>query len=310
MSLSSPRNAGGIGAWLELMRVSNSPTVVTNVLAGTAVGLQARLSAIDVPFGQALLVLFGVVLVYLAGMALNDAFDARIDARERPGRPIPSGRITVARAAFAGFALLGVGTATLAFASPSTAWWALALAAFVVLYDLLHAVVPGGFLLMAACRGLVFVIAAFATSSDTDWSLLQWVAGGAFAYVAAVSIAARDEVRGFGMLARRASWALPVAACAPLGMWFVEGASPEGALSATLGVGAIAFAVVSVVGGIRAARNGAARFAVPAAVGIWIGAIPLVDAATCFLLGRPLLGLLCLGLWGIAGALRPRFAAS
>jgi hypothetical protein len=65
-----------------------------------------------------------------------------------------------------------------------------------------------------------------------------------------------------------------------------------------------------VVGGIRTARNGAARFAVPAAVGSWIGAIPLVDAATCFLLGRPLLGLLCLGLWGMAGALRPRFAAS
>jgi 4-hydroxybenzoate polyprenyltransferase len=310
MSLSSPRNAGGVGAWLTLMRVSNSPTVVTNVLAGIAVGLQARLSTIDVPLGQTLLVLFGIVLVYLAGMVLNDAFDARIDARERPGRPIPSGRISVGRAMVAGFAMLGIGTATLAVASPATAWWALALAAFVVLYDLLHALVPGGFLLMAACRALVFVIAALATSTGTDWAILQWVAGGAFAYVAAVSLAARDEVRGFGLLARRASWALPVAACAPLGMWFAEGVAPDGALSATLGVGAIAFAVVSVVGGIRTARNGAARFAVPAAVGSWIGAIPLVDAATCFLLGRPLLGLLCLGLWGMAGALRPRFAAS
>jgi hypothetical protein len=49
---------------------------------------------------------------------------------------------------------------------------------------------------------------------------------------------------------------------------------------------------------------------VPVAVGIWIGAIPFIDAAPCFLLGRPFLGLACLGLWGVAGALRPRVAAS
>jgi hypothetical protein len=28
------------------------------------------------------------------------------------------------------------------------------------------------------------------------------------------------------------------------------------------------------------------------------------------MLGRPFLGLACLGLWGVAGALRPRIAAS
>ncbi|MGH8999965.1 MAG: UbiA family prenyltransferase, partial [Acidimicrobiia bacterium] len=31
--------------------------------------------------------------LYLAGMALNDWADRDIDARERPGRPIPSGRV-------------------------------------------------------------------------------------------------------------------------------------------------------------------------------------------------------------------------
>ena len=38
--------------------------------------------------------------LYAAGMVLNDAFDAELDARERPERPIPSGRIA-RRAAFA-----------------------------------------------------------------------------------------------------------------------------------------------------------------------------------------------------------------
>ena len=31
--------------------------------------------------------------LYLAGMVFNDVFDRRIDARERPNRPIPSGRV-------------------------------------------------------------------------------------------------------------------------------------------------------------------------------------------------------------------------
>ena len=303
-------NRGGPGAWLELMRVSNAPTVVTNVLAGIAVGLQARLSAIDVPIGTTALVLTGVVIVYMAGMVLNDAFDARIDARERPGRPIPSGRIGEARARFVGIAMLLVGTGMLAVASGATMWWAITLAALVVLYNLLHALVPGAFLLVAACRGLVPVIAALATSVGTDPSLLQWVAGGTAAYVAAVSLAARDEVRGFGRIARLGCWLLPFAACAPLGMWFAEGVRPEGAFLVTGGVAAVAFAVTSVIAGIRTASIGAARYSVPVAVGTWLGAIPLIDAATCFLLGRPLLGMVCIGLWGLAGALRPRFASS
>ena len=35
--------------------------------------------------------------LYAAGMVLNDAFDAELDARERPERPIPSGRISRSR---------------------------------------------------------------------------------------------------------------------------------------------------------------------------------------------------------------------
>jgi hypothetical protein len=61
---------------------------------------------------------------------------------------------------------------------------------------------------------------------------------------------------------------------------------------------------------LRASRRGAARFAVPAAVGAWIGAIPLLDASACFLLGRPGLGACCIGLWAFARVLRPVFAAS
>ena len=40
--------------------------------------------------------------LYLSGMVLNDVFDREVDARERPKRPIPSGRISVKSAAILG----------------------------------------------------------------------------------------------------------------------------------------------------------------------------------------------------------------
>ena len=88
---------------LKLGRVSNLPTVWTNALAGLALagGFLAPLPL--------LLLLAAASLAYVGGMYLNDAFDARIDAIERPERPIPSGAIS-ARAVFvAGFAMLGAG---------------------------------------------------------------------------------------------------------------------------------------------------------------------------------------------------------
>lgn len=315
------RHAGGIRPWMELLRVSNAPTVVSNVVAGAAVGLAALpqapaaqgqwtapAAASPAAFGTFALVGAGAVFAYLAGMVLNDAFDARADAAERPGRPIPSGRVSVARALTVGLAMLGVGTAMLAVASG--AGLALGLAAAVLVYDLSHRLLPGAFLLMAACRAFVPVIAAMAVSPGMDAPALRWVAGGLAAYTAGVSLAARDEVRGFGASARFGAWTLPLTACAPVGLWLWSGMPAPGAWSLALGFTALAAALLSVAAGMLVARRGAARFAVPVAVGMWIGAIPLVDAATCCMLGRPFLGLACIGLWGVAGALRPRIAAS
>ncbi len=50
--------------------------------------------------------LIALSLAYVAGMYLNDAFDAAIDRRERPDRPIPSGRVARRTVFVAGFAML------------------------------------------------------------------------------------------------------------------------------------------------------------------------------------------------------------
>src|SRR5262245_66249752 len=72
---------------------------------------------------------------YAGGMALNDACDAPLDARERPERPIPSGRIS--RTAAFGIAAILL---ALSIGLAATSGWrpflvSLLLVAAIVLYD-------------------------------------------------------------------------------------------------------------------------------------------------------------------------------
>src|SRR5688500_14958634 len=63
---------------LRLGRVSNLPTVWTNVLAATVLAGGAPQST------RTAVVLIAMSLFYVGGMYLNDYFDREIDARERP----------------------------------------------------------------------------------------------------------------------------------------------------------------------------------------------------------------------------------
>lgn len=303
-------NSGPVHAWLSMLRISNAPTVVSQVFAGAAVGWYSLPLGDAIPLGPLALVLVGVLMSYLAGMILNDVCDARIDASERPGRPIPSGRVSLFIARSVGGSMLLIGVSMLAVASPATLPWAILLGACIIAYDMLHTLSAASFVLMASCRGLVPVIAALAISSSAEWSVLAWTAGAAFVFIAAVSIAARNEMTGFGRMARAAAWSLPVAVCAPLGMWGALDIDPRDALLSSATVGAALLATYLVVAGIRTASRRESPRSVPMAVAMWIGAIPAVDAATCFLLGSPTLGLLCLGMLVFSRALRPRFAGS
>ncbi|MBU3871709.1 UbiA family prenyltransferase, partial [Streptomyces sp. 4503] len=77
---------GNVGDWAELLRVSALFTVPGDALAGAAA---ARCG----PNRGTALAVCASLCLYEAGMALNDWADRDIDAVERPGRPLPSGRI-------------------------------------------------------------------------------------------------------------------------------------------------------------------------------------------------------------------------
>ena len=144
---------------LRLGRVSNLPTVWTNTLAGAVL---AGAGALGPRFGVALV---AFSLFYTGGMFLNDAFDARIDARERPERPIPSGQVA-AREVFAwGFGLMATGIVLLGTIGTGPAVAGLTLAAAITFYDWNHKRNPLSPVVMGFCRMLVYAGAALCYTS-------------------------------------------------------------------------------------------------------------------------------------------------
>jgi 4-hydroxybenzoate polyprenyltransferase len=210
-----PAEARGL-SWLtalRLARVSNLPTVWTNVLAGVVLAGGEPWSA-----GTALLLL-ALSLFYSAGMYLNDAFDHAIDARERPSRPIPSGAVALETVFFGGFALLLAGLALLiptGYLFAGTTGWrpvavGLALAAAILVYDWHHKGNPLSPAFMALCRFLAYVTAAYAVTAAPPAALWLGATAG-FAHIAGLTYAARQEnLARVGNLWPLAILALPVA---------------------------------------------------------------------------------------------------
>lgn len=91
-----PPPGGLMRPFFELIRLPAVFTAPSDVLAGFAlVGAGMGVTG-GHPFVWYMLALIAAsACVYCAGMAANDIFDAQIDAVERPGRPIPSGRVPV-----------------------------------------------------------------------------------------------------------------------------------------------------------------------------------------------------------------------
>ena len=74
-------------AVLELCRISNLPTVISNCAAGYLI------SKDSLSWGLALIVI-GASLLYSGGMAMNDVIDLRYDKKHKTDRPIARAAIS------------------------------------------------------------------------------------------------------------------------------------------------------------------------------------------------------------------------
>jgi 4-hydroxybenzoate polyprenyltransferase len=181
-------------AALRLGRVSNLPTVWTNVLAGMVIcGGAPRIAPL-------LAGLVSMSLFYTAGMFLNDAFDRQTDRRERRERPIPAGEVSASAVFTAGFGMLLLALLVLVaagyFTTDGTGWRApaagLGLAMAIVLYDWHHKANPLSPLLMGACRMLVYVTGGFIVARALPGTLIA-AALVLLCYLIGLTYAAKQE---------------------------------------------------------------------------------------------------------------------
>jgi 4-hydroxybenzoate polyprenyltransferase len=273
---------------LTLGRVSNLPTVWTNVLAGVVLA-GGTLADARLP-----LLLLALSLCYVAGMFLNDAFDRGFDAQHRPERPIPAGRVTAAAVFTCGFAMLALGITVLAWVgygfAAGTQWRpvaaGLALAAAIVLYDIHHKGNPLSPVVMGLCRMLVYVTAAAAVAASLRPELLV-AALLLLSYLVGLTYIAKQEHLG----RVRNLWPLLFLAL-PLA-WGLHAGRVGGfvALCAILFAGWTLFALNF----LRRRRPGD----VPRAVGCLLAGICLWDALVIAANGQTAIALLAAGLFAL-----------
>jgi 4-hydroxybenzoate polyprenyltransferase len=257
---------------LELARVSNLPTVWSNVLAGAV--LAGRID-----MGPVVAAGLAGSLLYSGGMFLNDAFDAEIDARERPERPIPSGRIAKRTVLVLGLGMLGLALAVLgAFAAASEAGvelvaTGLAVAGGVLVYDRFHKGIAWSPLVMGFCRAGLYVLGAFAIGASAGKNVLL-PAASLLLYVVGLTHVARFENAS---VVGRVWPVLAVFAPALLVLVTSDFARASSTHTATL-AGVLVLHLAWTLRALAVALRGG-KGAIPRAVVALIAGISLVDAA-------------------------------
>jgi hypothetical protein len=189
---SPERPTGGKGlALLQLVRIPTVFTAMADIFLGF---LLTRPSL--APVDTFAFLLAASVCIYWTGMILNDYFDRDVDSQERPGRPIPSGRIPAGSALKLGVMLNVAGLGLAACAGQLSLQIALLLTLCVWLYDGVLKKTPVAPLLMGSCRLFNVLLGASASPTGAMWWCPQMhVAIGLGIYVCGLTWFARQEAK-------------------------------------------------------------------------------------------------------------------
>jgi 1,4-dihydroxy-2-naphthoate octaprenyltransferase len=176
-------------AYAQLVRLPNLPTAVADICLGALAA--AALPQQSLAFAALLL---ASACLYSAGMVWNDYFDQEQDRRERPFRPLPSGRVTPRQAALLGAGLLVAGALLSLLAGRTSLVIAICLAVTILAYDGWLKPTWAGPLAMGTCRFLNVLLGVSACGS------LLWPLGGHLGlivglYIVGVTWFARTEAR-------------------------------------------------------------------------------------------------------------------
>lgn len=288
---------------LKLGRVSNLPTIWTNTLVGLAFA-STEFFSLDL-----VLACVAFSLFYVAGMYLNDAFDAKWDARHQVKRPIPLGEVTTKTVVIFACVFLFLGWLLIALLAQQAL--ALLLAFFltlcILLYDWKHKQWPVlAPWLMGCCRLAVYAGAAslFAVSI---WSWQLWlVAGSVLLYIAGITALARaehvkEQENKTGNVFASLHFLLPL--FAPCAAALALGFASTHAMLAAL------FALAWIVRAVLRAQSGKPG-CIGQAVAALLAGIAAIDAAFLFALNEHKSAAFCLAAFVMCLLLQKKIAAT
>lgn len=313
--------------YLRLFRIPNVFTSLADVAMGFMFVHPIRSPGYEGAFGDQsdnlttngvfLLLLLASGLLYTAGIVLNDVYDVDVDAKERPGRPLPSGKIPVSVALRIGYGMLGGGVVVailagllsggLAGLGETAVLWragviAILLAGVIVAYDTVLKPTALAPIAMGGCRFLNVLLgmSVAVASSDAGWQTLNFTsaqllaAAGIGVYIAGVTLFARTEAVQSNRLQLAAGLAIMVAGIVLLGLFpqFLSGERLAGweDPSSTLNIYwplILAVLSITVVRRCGVAVYGATPRLVQPAVKNAIFSLIILDAAVCFLMSGP-----------------------
>ena len=289
------RSLSLIRAYAELLRPANVVTALADVLAGYALAGLGRPSSRPWLLGA-------TACLYAGGVVLNDFFDRRLDAIERPERPLPSGRVPARRAAILGAVLLGAGTLLALLVSRPAGVIAAAITSFVVLYDAWGKRQPLGPAIMGLCRALNLLLGVSAVPDMLN--VRAPMAGIPFAFVVAITSLSRGEVHGGAR--RVAAFALISLGIALAGLALVAIQSSEPVWSAVV----LAFLMGRVLPPFVNAWRGPDARSIRHAVKTGVLSLVLVNAVIGTAYAGPIYGAVILMIALVAGGLARLFAVT
>ena len=184
--------------YITLIRPANLPTAAGDILAGLAMAgilksAQGFTFFDGMDFWNISFLVLASVLLYAGGVVLNDVFDSKLDAVERPERPIPKGVVSLKAATALGTILLLLGIGAAFMVTILSGEIALGLAVTIVVYDGFSKKYDFlGPLNMGLCRSLNLLLGMSVFGTLIHW----WFIGIPLIYIFAITLISRGEVHG------------------------------------------------------------------------------------------------------------------
>jgi len=183
--------------YLLLVRLPNTFTVPSNILAGYFALILPSYSNVS----HLAILILSSLLLYLSGIVFNDYFDIEEDRKERPFRPLPSGKVTKQKAFIIAAASMLAGNILIFAVGATSVVISIILSATIIAYNFrLKHTIAGPFTMGAARFLNVFLGAspAFPALLFSNNNILilriMLVSVSVFLYVIAISILSRMEI--------------------------------------------------------------------------------------------------------------------